>query len=229
MMYFYSLLTVAVFAVALLINKRWKSVVFNSFVLTLLMLIVVFLIFDIPFERYYQGNKPINHLLGLSIIALALPLYEQLPQIRKHWQIILFVTCLASLFSMFSGVLLAILFGATPEIAASIVPKSVTTAIATVMAENLGGIPSVTAVGVLIAGLQGAILGRIILQKLGVKNSESQGLAIGAISHALGTVSCMDVDPKAGSYSSIALVLCGIISSLLAPLVFWVCLFFIQG
>lgn len=77
--------------------------------------------------------------------------------------------------------------------------------------------------------MQGAVLGRIILQKIGIKHLESHGLAIGAVSHVLGTVSCMNTDPKAGSYSSIALVLCGIISSLLAPLVFWLCMFFIQG
>ena len=79
-----------------------------------------------------------------------------------------------------------------------------------------------TAVVVIVAGLQGSVFGYLILKKLGIKQQEAVGLSVGAVSHALGTVSCMEADPKAGSYSSISLVLCGIMSSILAPLVFHV-------
>ena len=169
------------------------------------------------------GNAPLNNLLGLSVVALALPLYEQLRQIAAYWKIILSVTILASLFSMLSGALLALALGASPEIVATVLPKSVTTPIAMAIAQNIGGVPAVAAVGVIVAGLQGSVFGYLVLKKIGLKNSEAIGLSVGAVSHALGTVSCMEADAKAGSYSSIALVLCGIISSLLAPLIFqWI-------
>lgn len=64
------------------------------------------------------------------------------------------------------------------------------------------------------------------VKKLKVKHAEARGLAIGAISHALGTVTCMESDQKAGSYSSIALVLCGIMTSILAPITFKILYFF---
>ncbi|VEH66957.1 murein hydrolase regulator LrgB [Rodentibacter pneumotropicus] len=167
-----------------------------------------------------KGNAPINQLLSLSIVALALPLYEQLRQIAKQWRIILSVVVLASIFSMFTGAILALILGATPDMVATVLPKSITTPIAMEVSAHLGGIPAVTAVGVVLAGLQGSIFGYLILQKIGLRHQEAIGLSVGSISHALGTVSCMEINLKAGSYSSISLVLCGIISSILAPLVF---------
>ncbi|WP_143531014.1 CidB/LrgB family autolysis modulator [Rodentibacter ratti] len=218
--YLYSLLTVFGFWLALQINKRWKSIIFNSFILTVLILVVILVMGKIPYDDYMLGNAPINHLLSLSIVALALPLYEQLRQIAKQWRIILSVVVLASLFSMFTGAVLALILGATPDMVATVLPKSITTPIAMEVSAHLGGIPAVTAVGVVLAGLQGSIFGYLILKKIGLRHQEAIGLSVGSISHALGTVSCMEINPKAGSYSSISLVLCGIISSILAPLVF---------
>ena len=220
MIYAYSLLTIAAFWGALQINKRLQSVVFNSFILTVLILIGVLLLAKIPYDDYMTGNAPLNNLLGLSVVALALPLYEQLRQIAAYWKIILLITTVASLLSMLTGAGLALLFGASPEIVATVLPKSVTTPIAMAISQNIGGVPAVAAVGVVVAGLQGSVFGYLVLKKLNLKYSEAIGLSVGAVSHALGTVSCMEIEAKAGSYSSIALVLCGIISSILAPLVF---------
>ena len=220
MIYAYSLLTIAAFWGALQINKRLQSVVFNSFILTVLILIGALLLARIPYDDYMTGNAPLNNLLGLSVVALALPLYEQLRQIAAYWKIILLITTVASLLSMLTGAGLALLFGASPEIVATVLPKSVTTPIAMAISQNIGGVPAVAAVGVVVAGLQGSVFGYLVLKKLNLKSLEAIGLSVGAVSHALGTVSCMEIEAKAGSYSSIALVLCGIISSILAPLVF---------
>ena len=220
MIYAYSLLTIAAFWGALQINKRLQSVVFNSFILTVLILIGALLLARIPYDDYMTGNAPLNNLLGLSVVALALPRYEQLRQIAAYWKIILLITTVASLLSMLTGAGLALLFGASPEIVATVLPKSVTTPIAMAISQNIGGVPAVAAVGVVVAGLQGSVFGYLVLKKLNLKYSEAIGLSVGAVSHALGTVSCMEIEAKAGSYSSIALVLCGIISSILAPLVF---------
>ncbi|MGV6989136.1 CidB/LrgB family autolysis modulator [Testudinibacter sp. P80/BLE/0925] len=221
-LYLYSGLTIAAFMTALWINKRWKSMVFNSFVLTLLLLSGILLLLNIPYDSYMQGNAPLNNLMAPSIVALALPLYEQLRQISNRWRSILLITTVASLLAMFSGAVLALLLGASAEIVATILPKSISMPMAMAVAETVGGIPSVAAVGVVLAGLQGSIFGYFILQKIGVKHPEAIGLSIGAVSHALGTARTLEVDQQAGVYSSIALVLCGIISSILAPLVFHV-------
>ena len=175
LVYAYTLLTILAFTLAVKINQRWKSVVLNSFVLTVLMLVAVLLVFHLPYDNYMVGNAPLNNLLGVSIVALAVPLYEQLRQISRHWQIILITTVSASLLAMFSGAVLALLLGAKPDIVATILPKSITTPIAMAVSENLGGIPSVAAVGVVVAGLQGSIFGYLLLNKIGLKNQEAIG------------------------------------------------------
>lgn len=218
--YLYTALTIFGFWLAFQISKRWKSMIFNTFILTVLILVAILLIGKIPYDDYMVGNTPINNLLSLSIVALALPLYEQLRQIAKQWKIILSIVVTASFFSMLSGAILALILGASPEVVATVLPKSITTPIAMEVSSHLGGIPAVTAVGVVVAGLQGSVFGYLVLKKIGIKHQEAIGLSVGSISHALGTVSCMETNPKAGSYSSISLVLCGIISSILAPVVF---------
>ncbi|MBV7387706.1 CidB/LrgB family autolysis modulator [Pasteurellaceae bacterium TAE3-ERU1] len=225
-LWLYSGLTIVVFIVAVWISKRWRSIIFNSFVLTILMLVAILLLFDIPYDSYMQGNAPLNNLLGPAIVALALPLYEQLRQISSRWKSILLITTTASVFAMFTGAALAVLLGANQEIMATLLPKSISTPIAMAVAETIGGVPSVTAVSVVLAGLQGSIFGYVLLKKLKLKHSEAIGLSIGAASHALGTARTLELDKQAGIYSSIALVLCGIITSILAPLVFKLVLLF---
>ncbi|MFU2088630.1 CidB/LrgB family autolysis modulator [Avibacterium avium] len=220
MIYAYSLLTILVFALAVQIGKRLRSIVFNSFVLTIAMLVGLLLVLKIPYADYMAGNAPLNNLLGLSVVALALPLYEQLGQIKQDWKIILFITALASVLSMFSGALFAWWLGGDLNLIATTLAKSVTTPIAMEITNTIGGIPAVTAVVVLVAGLQGSMFGYLVLKLCKVKYLQSIGLSVGAVSHVLGMVSCMEVNPKAGSYASISLVLCGIMSSIFAPLMF---------
>lgn len=216
----YSLLTVLTFVIGIYLSKRIKSRILNPFLWAFLLLVALLWFADIPFGEYYQGNALLNQLLGVSVVALAVPFYEQLPQIRKQWKRISLIVVIATLFSMLSGILLGLLFGANKEIVAALLPKSVTTAMAVVIADGLGGSPALASIGVIVAGLTGSAFGYAILQWIRVKNYAAIGLSIGAASHALGTARIMEHSIKAGSYSSVALVLCGILSSIIAPFVF---------
>jgi putative effector of murein hydrolase len=60
----------------------------------------------------------------------------------------------------------------------------------------------------------------MLLNLLKIRSKASRGLAIGNASHALGTARCSELDYQEGAYSSLALVICGIITSLLAPFLF---------
>lgn len=220
MIYFYCLMTIAAFSLAVAINKKVKSLVFNSFVISVCLLIAILLIFHIPYHEYIAGNMPLNELLGPSIVALALPLYEQLKQIKQYWRSILFIMFMASAFAMLSGAFTAFLLGGNQQVMATLFAKSITTPLAMAVSGTIGGVPTVTVVLVTIAGLVGSVFGYTIIKLIRVKNSEAIGLAIGSASHALGTAACMEINKKAGTYSSIALVLCGVITSLIAPILF---------
>lgn len=121
---------------------------------------------------------------------------------------------------MTTGTAIALWLGATPEIAASVLPKSVTTPIAMAVSQSIHGIPAISAVCVIFVGILGAVFGHTLLNAMKIRTKASRGLAMGTASHALGTARCAEVDYQEGAFSSLALVICGIITSLLAPFLF---------
>ncbi|ATA25577.1 CidB/LrgB family autolysis modulator [Brenneria goodwinii] len=204
---------------------RWAAIrlnnpLFNPLLISMVVLIVLLSLTKMPYERYFQGSEVLNSLLQPAVVALAYPLYEQLHQIRMRWKSIISICFLGSLVAMISGTLIALQLGATPAIAASIMPKSVTTPIAMAVGGSIGGIPAVSAVCVIFVGILGAVFGHIILNAMHIHTKASRGLAMGSASHALGTARCAELDYEEGAFSSLALVICGIITSLITPFLF---------
>jgi len=213
-------LTLAVFFAARWLAAQVKISLVNPLLLSMVVIIPLLLLIHMPYARYFQGSAVLNQLLQPSVVALAIPLYEQMHQIRARWKSIISVCFIGSMTAMISGTAIALWMGATPQIAATIMPKSVTTPIAMAVSATLGGIPAISAICVLIAGVLGAVFGHMLLNMLKIHGKPSRGLAIGNASHALGTARCAELDYQEGAYSSLALVVCGIITSLLAPFLF---------
>jgi putative effector of murein hydrolase len=69
-------------------------------------------------------------------------------------------------------------------------------------------------------GILGAVFGHSLLNLMRIRTKASRGLSMGTASHALGTARCAELDYQEGAFSSLALVLCGIITSLVAPFLF---------
>ncbi|CAI1565813.1 CidB/LrgB family autolysis modulator [Serratia sp. T13T92] len=213
-------LTLVVFYAARKLAQKLHMPLLNPLLVSMAVIIPLLLLTGIPYERYFQGSKILNDLLQPAVVALAFPLYEQIHQIRARWKSIITVCFIGSMTAMISGGAIALLMGAKPEIAASILPKSVTTPIAMAVAESIGGIPAISAVCVIFVGILGAVLGHSLLSLLRINTNSSRGLAMGTASHALGTARCVEMDYQQGAFSSLALVICGIITSLAAPFVF---------
>ncbi len=213
-------LTLAAYFIARQLAARLKISLINPLLVAMAIIIPLLLLTHTPYTRYFAGSALLNQLLQPAVVALALPLYEQLHQIRARWKTIISVCFIGSITAMVSGTAMALWLGATPEIAATILPKSVTTPIAMAVSASLHGIPAISAICVLIAGVFGAVLGHMLLNLLRVRQKASRGLAIGNASHALGTARAAELDYQEGAFSSLALVICGIITSLLAPLLF---------
>ncbi|TKI05846.1 CidB/LrgB family autolysis modulator [Martelella alba] len=213
-------LTLLVFFAARRLAARFHSPLLNPLLVSMVVLIPFLLATGIPYSRYFAGSRVLNDLLQPAVVALAFPLYEQLHQIRARWKSIIGICLVGSLTAMTTGTALALLMGATPDIAASVLPKSVTTPIAMAVSQSIGGIPAISAVCVIFVGILGAVLGHSLLNRLGITTKASRGLAMGTASHALGTARCAELDFQEGAFSSLALVICGIITSLLAPFLF---------
>ncbi|MFH0261279.1 CidB/LrgB family autolysis modulator [Vibrio barjaei] len=220
------LVTIVVFFVARFISQKVKNPLFNPLLLSIAIMIPLLTYLKVPFDTYYADNEWISYLLQPAVVALAYPLYEQLPQIRANWRIIALACGAGSVASMFTASMLAVWLGADMQLIASLLGKSVTTPIAMEVSSHLGGEPAIAAILVLLVGLFGAILAYPIYNLLGVTHPIAKGLTMGTVSHALGTATCAEKDPRDAAFSSLALVVCGVITSILAPSMFAFSLWF---
>ncbi|AUC44725.1 CidB/LrgB family autolysis modulator [Dickeya solani] len=213
-------LTLAVFFGARKVAMTLKMPLLNPLLVSMLVIIPLLLVLDIPYNHYFSGSAILNSLLQPAVVALAFPLYEQLHQIRARWKSIISVCFIGSVTAIISGTVIALWLGASREIAASVLPKSVTTPIAMAVASSIGGIPAISAMCVILVGIVGAVFGHALFNRLKIHAKAARGLAMGTASHALGTARCAEVDFQEGAFSSLALVICGIITSLIAPFLF---------
>ncbi|OEE74102.1 LrgB family protein [Vibrio genomosp. F6] len=211
------LVTIAVFLFARWLSIKSSNPIMNPLLISIAIIIPLLTFLKVPFETYYADNEWISFLLQPAVVALAYPLYEQLPQIRANWRIIMLACGVGSVLSMLSATLIAVYFSADMTLIASLLGKSVTTPIAMEVSSHLGGEPAIAAILVLIVGLFGAIAAYPIYSLLNITHPIAKGLTMGTVSHALGTATCAETDPKDAAFSSLALVLCGVITSILAP------------
>lgn len=170
----------------------------------------------IPYAAYETGGSLISMLLGPVTAVLALNIYQQRKLLREYFLPVLAGCLVGCLVSVGSVLLLCRLLAVDASIAASLLPKSVTTAIALGIAESQGGIQGVAAAAVILAGLVGAVFAPLFAKWFRITDPVAEGLAIGACSHALGTTKAMEIGEIQGAMSSIAICVCGIFTSLLA-------------
>ena len=215
--YFLLALTFGIYAGARLLQKRTGWILINPILVSIALIILFLIGFNIPYETYQESGKMIEFWLKPAVVALGVPLYLQLSQIKKLLVPILLSQMVGCVVGIISVVITAQLLGASHVVVISLAAKSVTTPIAMEVTQAVGGIPSLTAAIVVITGLIGAVTGFKVMTVGRVNNPMARGLSLGAASHALGTSAAMERDPFVGAYASLGLTLNGILTALLTP------------
>ncbi|MGG0668914.1 LrgB family protein [Sporosarcina koreensis] len=216
------LLTVFAYLAMARIYKRYSYSVLIPVLTATTLIIIVLSLFQIPYERYMIGGQWISSLLGPSVVALAYPLYKQRHFLRDHLLPILGGVFVGASSGMVTVALLAKVFGVKQSLALSIIPKSLTTPVAIEVAKGIGGNASLAVVGVMIAGIFGAIAAPSIFKLLRVHSPLGRGIALGSASHAIGTAKAAEYGELTFSMSSVTMALSAIIGSVLGPIVVWV-------
>jgi predicted murein hydrolase (TIGR00659 family) len=213
-------LTIVVFLVATALNRRARgSPLLHPVLLSMAALIALLLATDTPYATYFEGAQFIHFLLGPATVALAVPLYDNLPQIRALLVPIL-VACLAgAATAVATAVTAAWLLGGGRLTLLSLAPKSVTSPIAMGVAEQIGGLPSLTAGVVLITGIFGAVAAAPLFRLLKLRDERVRGFALGVAAHGFGTAQALGVSALAGAFAGLGLALTGIATALLLPVV----------
>lgn len=212
--------TIMIYFLARKVHQKIPIPLLLPIILATMIIIILLVLFDIPYETYMIGGDWINQLLGPAVVALAYPLYQQRETLKKFILPILIGTFFGAVIGISSGVLLTKWAGFTDTLIYSITPKSVTTPIAMDIAQSIGGIMPLAAIFVIIAGVSGGIMAPPIYKLLSIEHDVSRGLSLGSASHAIGTAQALEYGNLAGSIGSIAMVLSAIFVSLIsAPLI----------
>lgn len=172
----------------------------------------------IDYATYFDGAQFVHFLLGPATVALAIPLYRQIGRVRRSAAAILASLLVGALFAAVSAVAVAGVLGASAETLASIAPKSVTAPVAMGISVEIGGLPSLTAVMVILTGILGAALGPMVLDLVRVRDWRARGFAIGIAAHGIGTLRALLVNETAGAFSGLAMGLNAVATALLVPL-----------
>lgn len=214
-------ITVTVFVLArMLYRKMGHRAWLNPVLLTVLFIVALLTWTGTSYETYFEGAQFVHFLLGPATVALAVPLYRQISLVKRYPAALLASILCGSIIAMVSAVLIAKLGDVSAQTLISIAPKSITTPVAMGITEQLGGLPSLTAVLVILTGILGAAMGPWLLEKLKVNNPVAQGLAMGVSAHGIGTGRAVYMSDVAAAFAGLAMGLNALITAVLVP-VLW--------
>ena len=211
-------LTVGAFMFGAWVQKKTKCVAFNPIIVAVILVVGFILLTKYPVDDYQTGTKPITWFITPATVCLALPLYEQLKTLKKNLPAILtgiFAGTVTSLLVVFG---MCILFKTNRSITVSLRPKSITTAMGTVLSSENGGIEALTAAVIIVTGIIGNLSGSLLCKIFRIKHPIAQGVAFGTASHVVGTSRANELSPLTGAVSSLSLATAGIFTAILFPI-----------
>ena len=190
----------------------------NPVLLAIVMLVGALTLTDTAYAVYFDGAKFVHFLLGPATVALAVPLYLQFDRLKKLALPLACALLAGSVIAIISAVGIAWLLGAADATLLSVAPKSVTAPIAMGIAEKIGGIPSLTAVMVIMTGVSGAMMAKYVLDALRITDHGVRGFAVGVAAHGIGTARAFQVSEQAGAFAGLGMGLNGLATAILMPL-----------
>ncbi|MEI2773889.1 MAG: LrgB family protein [Candidatus Competibacter sp.] len=202
-----------------LFQRSGGRALFNPVALAITLLVLLLLLTGTSYSTYFSGAQFIHFLLGPATVALAIPLYIHWERVRRLLLPIIVGLVSGSLTAILSAIGIAWLLGGSPRTLLSLAPKSVTTPVAMGIAEKIGGLPSLTAVMVILTGIVGAVAAPALLEWLRIQDDAVKGFAIGVAAHGIGTARAFQISTLAGAFSGLAIGLNALLTTLLAPLI----------
>ena len=211
------LLTLGTYQIGLWCQQKAKHALCNPLLIATIVSIAVLVVIGFDPKVYQAGTAGISWLLTPATVCLAVPLYEQLKVLKKHLPAVLAGIAAGVAVSLLSILLLCRLFRLEDVVTISLLPKSITTAIALALTEQSGGISALTTFAIVVTGILGNLSGCALCKLLRITNPVAQGVGFGTASHVIGTSRAMEVDPLTGAVSSLSLAVAGILTAILFP------------
>lgn len=212
------LISIIAYEIGALIKQKFKLSIFNPLLIAIILLIIFLMKFNIKYDDYNNGGQVISFFLAPATVSLALPLYKKFSLFKKNAiPIIVGILC-GAMSGMVCVILLSKLFGFSSKLTKSLIPKSITTPIGMALAKQLGGISSIAVVAIIVTGILGSIVGPVLYKILKIDDKVAMGIAMGSSSHAVGTAKALEIGEAEGAMSSLTIAISGIITVIIAPI-----------
>lgn len=210
-------LTLAAYAVGRWAYRVLGSAIFQPVLVAIVLVSGFLLIADVDYADYFRGGSYIHFLLGPATVALALPLHHEWHLVRRAAAPLLAGVLAGSTVSVLAAIWVTSLAGGTRDLELSMAPKAATTPVSLALSDQIGGIPALTAVLTVLAGITGAVAGPWVLDRLGITDLRARGAAMGAVGHGIATARALHESRTEGAFSAIAMALSALATSLLVP------------
>ena len=208
--FFGVMLSLLAYGAGVLLKKKFRLSVFNPLLIAIIIVMIVLAAFHVDYESYNQGAQYLSYLLTPATVCLAIPLYEQLEQLKKNIKAIICGIVSGVLTSLSS--VLALLFGLSHEEYVTLLPKSITTAIGMGVSEELGGIVTITVAVIIVTGVFGSMIADLVCRLFHITEPVARGIGIGSSSHAVGTTRAMEMGEIEGAMSSLSIAVSGLLT-----------------
>lgn len=209
--------TLVIYYAAKWVYRKYPRVYLSPLLVTPVILVALLLATHSSYDSYNAGGAWLSKLLQPATVAFAVPLYKNLQTLKKHAGEIVASVLFGSVMAMLSSALLARMMHLNVELASSLVPRSVTTPIAMNVSQMIGGVPTITAVFVIMTGLLGAMMGPSVVKLLRIEGDIARGVLFGTSAHGTGTSKAFELNPLTGTISSISMILAALFTLLTAP------------
>lgn len=218
-----SLLCVVITLLIYYLNKhlyrRWRTLLLMPLVMTPLVLVALLMVTHIGWQDYIAESHWLLWLLGPATLAFAVPVYENMAIIKRHWMSLSAGVFTATLVAVCSSVWLARLLTLPESIQRSLAVRSITTPFALAAAGPIGGQPDLVALFVVITGVFGMAVGDVLFLRIAIKQGVAKGAGFGAASHGAGTARAYQLGQQEGVVSSLVMMLSGVLTVIAAPLI----------
>ena len=211
------ILTIIAFEIGVTIRNKWRNPLLNPILIATILIIGFLTITGISYDTYKVGGDYISFFLGTVTVLLAVPLYRHIQALKNAWLPILAGIVVGSTVSIVCVIACAKIFGISKTLMLSLIPKSITIPMGSVVSEQIGGIPSITIVSIVITGITGAVTAPLVCRFFRIKNPVAQGVAIGTSSHALGTTKAMEIGEVQGAMSCLSIGVAGVVTVFITP------------
>ncbi len=213
---------------ALKLREKTKLSVLNPLIVSCAAIIILLLVTDTDPQAFTDGRlladgtrdgtgaKFFQIMLTPTTVCLAIPLYEKLSYLRKYPFAIIGGIMSGAITSLGSVYAISRIFGLSKEQYATLLPKSITTAIGMGVSEELGGIVPVTVAVIILTGIFGNMITGFTMKVFSVKHPVAVGLACGTAAHAIGTSRAREFGEVEEAMSGLSIAICGIITVILA-------------